>query len=125
MSEPSMSFPKQLRLLSGGEFDAVFERKCSAADRLLVVYAWPNELGHPRLGLVVSRKVGNAVRRNRWKRLLREAFRQSQHDLPAMDFVCLPRFRGEPLLADISQSLGWLANKLAAKASKRTKPANE
>lgn len=114
-----LGFPKSLRLLRGAEFDGVFGAKCSAADGVLVVYAWPNSLGHPRLGLVVSRKVGKAVRRNRWKRLLREAFRMAQHDLPAMDFVCLPRLRDQPTLAAVQGSLRRLAPQLAKKAARR------
>jgi ribonuclease P protein component len=54
--------------------------------------ARPNGLGHPRLGLTVPRRVGKAVRRNRLKRLLREAFRLNQHELPqGMDYVVLVR----------------------------------
>jgi ribonuclease P protein component len=49
-------------------------------------------LKQSRLGVAVSRKYGNAVRRNRIKRVFRAAFRKCQHDLPAgFDYVLLPR----------------------------------
>ncbi len=48
----------------------------------------PNGGPHARLGLSVpARLVGNAVRRNRVKRVVRESFRQHQHLLPAVDIV--------------------------------------
>lgn len=49
----------------------------------------PLEYG-PRLGMVVSRKVGSAVERNRIKRRIREVFRKVAVDLPAVDFVIRP-----------------------------------
>lgn len=107
------TFPKSHRLLKGAEFDAVFSKRLRRSDRILTVHALPNTLGHPRLGLAVSRKVGNAVRRNRWKRLLREAFRLTQHELPAIDIICLPRLQSEPTFDEVSNSLKQLASKLA------------
>jgi ribonuclease P protein component len=75
--------PRALRLRSGRQFRAVYEARVSHRAGPLVVYARPNELDRLRLGLSVSRRVGGAVRRNRIRRLLREAFRLQQHDLPA------------------------------------------
>jgi ribonuclease P protein component len=105
-------FPKQLRLLRGGQFEKVYRRRRSAADRLLLVHACENGLDHCRLGLSVSRRVGGAVVRNRWKRLLREAFRQARGELPeGLDLVVSPR-RGttiEPDFAGVRRSLVGLA----------------
>jgi ribonuclease P protein component len=49
----------------------------------------PQDLG-PRLGMVVTRKVGSAVERNRIKRRIREAFRKMARRLPAVDLVIRP-----------------------------------
>lgn len=58
----------------------------------MLVYGTPNELGHPRLGLSVGRRVGGAVARNKVKRRLREAFRRIKVDLAAsFDFVIVVR----------------------------------
>jgi len=99
------TLPKSLRLQRASQFDRVFAARRSRADRHLVVYAAANGLPHPRLGLVVSRKGGGAVVRNRWKRRLREAFRLAQHELPAVDLVCLPRSPQPPELERLIASL--------------------
>jgi ribonuclease P protein component len=105
-----------LRLTKSAEFERVFARKASAADSMVVIYACENDLAHPRLGLAVSRKVGGAVQRNRWKRLLREAFRLTQERLPAgIDLVVIPRREAEPELQALMRSLP----KVAALAAQR------
>lgn len=114
---PLFSFPQTHRLKTPAEFKRTYDRKRSVSDGFLVVYACENGLPHPRLGLSVSRKVGNAVVRNRFKRLYREAFRLRQHELPTgIDFILIPRSRPAlPTLAEVSASFV----SLAAQAAKR------
>ena len=80
---PRYTFPRSRRLSGREQFARVYDAKVRDSRGPLVVYALPNEIEHSRLGLSTSRKVGTAVRRNRVRRLLREAFRHLQHDLPA------------------------------------------
>jgi ribonuclease P protein component len=44
-----------------------------------------------RLGLSISKRVGNAPTRNRWKRLIREVFRKNRQRFPAIDIVARPK----------------------------------
>lgn len=109
-------FLRTHRVRRTADFQRAYRRRCTAGDRTLLVFAHGNALPHARLGLSVSRKVGGAVRRNRWKRLLREAFRLEQPKLPAgIDLIVIPRPEAEPSLAAIRQSLSRLARKAAGK----------
>jgi len=110
---PSLAFPKSHHLRSPREFDAVYAAKTREARGPVTVYAKPNELGHPRLGMSVSRKVGTAVRRNRIRRLLREAMRLMQHDFPAgYDLVIVVRPHEPLMLADYQRLLAGAVLKL-------------
>ena len=84
----------------------------------LTIYGRANDLAHARLGLSVSRHVGTAVRRNRIKRLIREAFRLMQHDLPrGYDLVVVVR-RHEPLiLAEYQKVMSALVMKVHRRIS--------
>ena len=85
-----LGFSKDKRLLSNDQFRSVLNRGRRSSDGLLVVYAAANDCGHPRLGVSVGKSSGGAVQRNRLKRLLREAFRQSQEQIPAgFDYVVM------------------------------------
>lgn len=86
-----LSFPKARRLVSNRQFKIVLDKRRRASDALLAVWMAENDCGHPRLGISVGKHCGNAVVRNRLKRLLREAFRCSQGQIPpSYDYVLMP-----------------------------------
>jgi len=67
---------RQVRLRRTSDVQRVYEEGQSWAHTLLVLVARPNDLDFSRVGVTASRHVGNAVARNRAKRLLREAARR-------------------------------------------------
>ena len=108
------SFPKAPRLRPPRDFERVHVRKLHAADDVLVINAAASGSDATRLGLAVSRAVGNAVVRNRWKRLIREAFRRRRADLPSgLDLVARPRRGAAPDARAVDDSLVRLAWQLA------------
>jgi len=76
-----LHFRARHRLTHAREFEAVYAAKVRKSRGPITLFGMPNTLGWPRLGLAVSARVGSAVIRNRWKRMLREAFRLQQHTL--------------------------------------------
>jgi len=114
-------FLSEHRIRRGADFERVYRQRCSVSDKWLVIYGRENGLRHPRLGLSVSRRLGGAVVRNRWKRLIREAFRLSRPELPqGLDLVVIPRpTTAEPELDRLIGSLRALAGRLALKLGRQ------
>lgn len=84
---------KEQRIKKNREFSAVFKKGSSMANRQFVLYVLPKEgQDRLRLGLSVSKRVGNAVCRNRIKRLVRAAFHELEGQLrPDCDYVVIAR----------------------------------
>jgi ribonuclease P protein component len=92
-SQPPSRFGANLRLRSKLQFDAVYAGGRRIDDRFFALRIKANGLAHARVGLAVAVKTaGNAVKRNRIRRLIRESFRLAQHDLPAVDIVVAAKF---------------------------------
>lgn len=107
-------FPGSARLRKQAEFDAVYAGNCYAADSTLVITARKHGNGPSRLGLSVSRQVGNAVVRNYWKRLIREAFRKNRQRMPeGFDLVVRPRKGASPEYPRIERAILELTRRLA------------
>ena len=80
------------RLRCPSAYRRVFEQGEKLVGSLFVLYVLPTLEPHPRLGIAVSKRIGNAVVRNHIKRCLREAFRRHKALLaPACDVVCVAR----------------------------------
>lgn len=88
---------RDARLTRPAEFARVFAENQRARTDSLLILARPNELGHARLGMVISKRMlPRAVDRNRVRRCVRETFRQLLPQLPACDFVVRLIARPQP-----------------------------
>ncbi len=121
-AEDDFTLPRTRRLITQRDFRGVYGRGRRAHGREIVVVANrrdPEAGGDHRLGVAVSKENGRAVRRNKIKRLLREAFRLERPTLPgSYDIILIPRpregrvallaLRGElrSLLSDIHSGRG-------------------
>lgn len=88
------SLPKKMIVKSNEQFRQILARKFFKYNGLLIVYIAENNLDYPRLAATVSGKSGSAVKRNRFKRLIRETFRLERENISAgFDYLVLPRMR--------------------------------
>lgn len=118
---PRRRLTKQQKLRRPSDFRCVYETGRKAGDDHLLVFAMSNELRVTRLGLSVSKKHGSAVARNRIKRLLREAFRLDQFELPTgLDLVLIPRPKSGATLADYRRSLAGCVRRLVKRLGDRS-----
>jgi ribonuclease P protein component len=96
---------RDARLVRPAEFERVFADNQRARTDSLLVMARPNDLGLPRLGMVISKRLlARAVDRNRVRRCVRERFRQASPQLPPCDFVV--RLIAKPVPGDEARDLG-------------------
>ena len=73
--------PRSCKLHKAAEFAAVINFKYQISGDLVQIYMKPNEFGHARLGLIVSKRIERlATKRNKVKRILREVFRKNRFD---------------------------------------------
>jgi ribonuclease P protein component len=103
------------------DFKRVYDGRRSASNGFLIVYAAANGLPYSRVGFSVSRKFGGAVQRNRLRRLYREAYRFSRHEMPVgLDLVLIPRGKSVPPLTELMEALSKIVNQVARKPTRAT-----
>jgi ribonuclease P protein component len=89
---PRLDFPRACRLLHRAEYDAVYSEGRRRSSREFAVFLRPNGLERSRFGWSVKKVLGNAVRRNRIRRRLREILRLHRQEISSgWDIVIHPR----------------------------------
>ncbi|MEI8125690.1 MAG: ribonuclease P protein component [Parachlamydiaceae bacterium] len=91
-SNKDCTHPKSARLRTRWEYQRLAHRSIRRAGKLILIDVCPNRSSSIRLGITASRHYGIAVKRNRFKRVVREAFRLTKQRLPkGIDINVKPR----------------------------------
>ena len=77
------NFPRSVRIVHSSDYQTLYKTGCKIHSSHFVLFSRCNTLGHCRLGITASRKVGGAVVRNRVKRLFRDIFRRYFNQIPS------------------------------------------
>lgn len=92
--EQRFTFPKHNRVLDSGGYRTITSKGRKKVSQSFLLFTQKTQETYSRIGLTVSRKVGNSVVRNRVKRQFREFFRLNQHTLQkGVDWVIIARPR--------------------------------
>ncbi len=116
MVERTHGLSRSSRLITRRDFRKVYSRGDRARSKHIVVVAQPRQGHSSRLGVSVSKAHGRAVRRNKIKRIFREAFRLERDGFPVRyDLVLIPQAQERYPLGEIRREL----TKLVADLSRR------
>ncbi|RAI79541.1 ribonuclease P protein component [Macrococcoides goetzii] len=92
---------KAYRIKKNDDFQKVYKQGKSVANKQFIIYRLKNqENEHFRLGISVSKKIGNAVTRNRIKRAIRESFTRHKQDIIKDDFIVIARNPSKDMTVD-------------------------
>ena len=98
-----LTLRKADKLRKNKSFQAVYKGGKSLSNRLLVLYMLPNQAGCRKIGFAAGKRLGNAVVRNRVKRMMREAFRLNRMKMPnSYDYILVGR---QPVVGVKSQEV--------------------
>ena len=89
---PRLDLPRETRLVRRAEYDAVYREGRRRSSREFTLFVRPNGLDVSRFGWSIKKALGNAVKRNRIRRRLREILRMHRHEMASgWDVVIHPR----------------------------------
>ena len=114
-------YSKENRLLKNREFQTVYSSSSKWVSELFVALGRMSECQIPKLGVVVSKKVGPSVVRNRIKRLCKEVFRYNKAQYSNLNVVLIARKGVDTSCnATITKDIGWCLLMLYKKLLKTT-----